>query len=504
MRFQPFVLSALLLTVSASIANAQPVIDDFETGSFQASTTLGGMPEHESVPVIFPSHAMAAVRQVTLIPGNIEAHVTAEVAAAANVDDKLVFHTDSHGGELRLRYTPFGLADLTAGGWNDRVEVQFMVVTIGGVIELLLEDSFGGSVSDSVVYSGGGSATVTFWFASLWGFVDLEHLTSLEVRVRHDEGSNFHISDIRGRRVNSSWAKFDAPVESVVGPPFPTPRLIFDVSNATPAGTQEIRVVNAKKIASGAATHLVLQGMDSGGDVAAGEVGAVSWSWNEPSAPWSNTAFDLQVDVNAVSGVDPQPFLPALPALILTSTGFLLQFDVHYENAGGQVVKTSRRQMAFDVRPGQALQLRDVRVIPPDQILGDDLTSFRVTFDAVAAGGVDVAETLFETMFTGDISHATATSAPDLIGAGSAQGLAAFPAVTSAGAELRLARPAELAGRIDLFDVTGRQLRRFEIPRGSSGATWDGAASGVTASGVYFARFTDGRSECVARIVKVR
>ena len=278
------------------------------------------------------------------------------------------------------------------------------------------------------------------------------------------------------------------------------------MSNATPAGTQGIRVVNAKKIASGAATHLVLQGMDSGGDMSAGEVGAVSWSWNEPTRPWADSSLDLQVDVNAVSGVDPHPFLPALPVLTLTSTGFLLQFDVHYEDDGGQVVKTSRRQIAFDVGLGQALQFDDVRVIAPDPLRGNDITDFRVTFDLLGAGGVDVAEPLFETMFTGDIAHATSTAAPELIGAVSAQSLAAFPAVTRAGAELRLARPAEISGRIDLFDVTGRVLRRLEVPRGSTGSAWDGrsADGGVAGSAVYFARFTDGRTECVAHIVKVR
>lgn len=491
-------LPALAVACAPAVppAFAFPIIDDFETGSFHLSISVPPSVSG-SYAVPSPSHAFAPLREVTLDQDGGGA--IADVAVGTRVDDELVFQTGA-GGKIILIYQPPGPIDLSAGGQNDRIEVDFGIITVGGTLGLSLADAGGGAYSTFPLAPGPGNGVVSLPFAPWVGVVNLSQITSIVLWVEHPGAADYSIQDIRAMRKDAVPMMFDVPTAVVIGPPYPSQPVKFTLADENPAGTQEIRVLSATKTANGAATHLALQGMDSGGDAGPGEVGAVSWSWNEPFRPWADSSFDLQVDVNAVSGVEPEPFLPALPLLTPTSTGFLLTFDVHYQDVGGQLVMTSRREMAFDAGPGQALQLSGASVAPPDPGRAAGTTGFRVTFDLVGGAAVDVAEPLFETMLTGDCAPAAPTAAPVVLPSPGAQALRAVPAVTRGGTDLRLERPAGAEGRIELFDVSGRLLRRLDVQPGSTGAAWDGSA----AAGVYFARFTDGSTECSTRIVKVR
>jgi hypothetical protein len=478
-------------------AFAFPIIDDFEAGSFHLSISVPPSVSG-SYAVPSPSHAFAPLREVTLDQDGGGA--IADVAAGTLVDDELVLHTGA-GGKITLIYQPPGPIDLSAGSQNDRIEVDFGLITAGGTLGLSLADAGGGAYSTFPLSPGPGNGVVSLPFAPWVGVVNLSQITSIVLWVEHPGAADYSIQDVRAMRKDAVPMTFDVPTAVVIGPPYPSQPVTFTLADENPAGAQEIRVLNATKTASGAATHLALHGADSGGDAGPGEVGVVSWSWNEPGRPWADSSFDLQVDVNAASGIDPIPFLPALPVLTLTSTGFLLQYDVHYQDGGGQLVMTSRRQMAFDAGPGQALQFSGVSVTPPEPArAAGPTTGFRVTFDLIGGAAVDEAEPLFETGCTGDCSPAAPTAAPLVLPSPGAQALRAVPAVTRGGADLRLARPAGAAGRIELFDVSGRLRLRLDVPPGSTGAAWDGRAP----AGVYFARFTDGSTECSTRIVKVR
>ena len=235
-----------------------------------------------------------------------------------------------------------------------------------------------------------------------------------------------------------------------------------------------------------------------------GYAGAVHAAWNEPGVMFESTAFDFEFGVAPLSGVEPVPFLPALPMVTTSPTGFLLSFDVHYRDAGGEIVRTSRRQMMFDAFPGQEIALAEVRVHPPQAGL-TETDGFRVTFIAAAEGDVDPGEPLFETSFTGDCQVPATTGVPSREAAVLAPVLEARPTVTRSGTTLTLARPAEAAGRIDVFGVTGRLVRRLEIPRGATACRWDGldANGRPAAAGVYIARFADGTRSASARVIRV-
>lgn len=135
-------------------------------------------------------------------------------------------------------------------------------------------------------------------------------------------------------RGDASALTYDVPVETVIGPPFPTPPFQFDVAADMPSDVQAIALVDAMNVATGGAAGIALTAMDAGGDTGAGYAGAVEAAWGQPGVPYTSTAFDVRVDVAAVSGIDPSPFLPALPAITFASTGFALTFDVHVLSDG--------------------------------------------------------------------------------------------------------------------------------------------------------------------------
>jgi hypothetical protein len=308
-------------------------------------------------------------------------------------------------------------------------------------------------------------------------------------------------------RNDAIWSRFEVPTETIVGPPFPTDPFAFLVTDAVPSDILSIRMRRATKIASGGEAGIALTGEDSGVDTEPGFAGAVRASWNEPFRPFESTAFDMQVDISAVSGVEPVPFLPALPAITPTSTGFLLTYEVRFFDDRGAIARTSQRQMPIDAFAGQEVTFANVSVSPPEPALTGGTAGFRVTFDLVDAGDVDAGEPLFELSFTADCQPASAvTSIPTRSDALGGQALVARPSVTGAGCDLRLARPADVAGSIDLFEVSGRRITSLVVPAGSSGRYWDGLDSGgrPAAAGVYFARWSDGRHDLRARIVRVR
>jgi hypothetical protein len=265
------------------------------------------------------------------------------------------------------------------------------------------------------------------------------------------------------------------------------------------------------RTAGGTQIALSAECLDDGGDVGMfGTAALLAATWDGAGA-WEDGSIVMPVDVSAGMGVEPQPFLPELPEVTTTATGFLLSFDVWREDSAGTIVTTSRRQMTFDVPAGQGVMGINPCCLPSVAARAGRVpgyTGFVLDFDLVATGaGVDPGEPLFEAMVTGDCEPATATgvTSPAPVATGPLT-LQARPSVTRAGTELVLGRPAARRQAIDLFDVTGRLLRRLDVAAGASGATWDGrtAAGRPAPTGVYFARAARAGRDGTARIVVVR
>jgi hypothetical protein len=484
---------------------AQPIIDDFETGTIHLASPGGGVVSGGSS-VSAPGHAMAPFRNVQLLSNMAGGLPTkADLDAWTVVDDALRITFPPGGGDAWLWWLSASPVDLTEGGLNDRIEIAFSAVTTGANLFLQLWDAVGGSYVSSTLPLSAGANVIHFADLTQAQTVDPTQIMQFQIIISHEMASMFDLRDIRAMRDDAIWQRFDIVEQTVFGPPYPMQELPFLVTDEVPSDLQSARLLAATKTASGATAGLSLTGSDSGGDTAAGFTGAVTASWNEIGVPYESTAFNLQVDIETLSGVDPDPFLPVLPAVTGTPTGFQLQYDVEFRDTAGQMVRTSRRQMHADTLPGQALSFGQVRVHAPGASKASSAAGFRVTFDAVGGASVDPAEPLFEVTFTGDCRPATATPVPQWSDAVGGQVLAAWPTVTRDGTELRLASPADAEGRIELFDLRGRLVRTLPVRPGDTMRTWDGrgADGRAVAAGVYFARLSDAPPRSAARIVRV-
>jgi hypothetical protein len=495
-------VAAILVGSLVPTTDAQTVIDSFETGTFhlvaQADEFVTG-----TYSVSNPAHAMAAFRTVELLSfDGVGLPAYADLDAWTTADDAVRFTFGPDGGVAALTYEPFAALDLTGAGANDRVEIDFSASTVGGTVELRVWDADGAYETHSQATSGGVHGFPLLQFAG----IDFTRVVKLAVLVDRSAGGAYDIRDIRAMRRHASWNKFDVPTATVVGPPYPMNPFVFMVTDAVPSDFQRIRLLRATKTATGADAAMALTAMDSGEGAIPGYAGAVRVKWNQPGVAFESSAFDVQVDVSALSGIDPQPFLPALPVAVETPSGFVLVFDVHFPSGAGGIARTSRRQLPFDALPGQALRFANVNVHPPDSVARVGTSGFRVTFDVLRTGAVDTAVPLFEATFTGDCIGEAAVGAPVAIGTGGGAGLVAWPSVTRTGTDLRLSRPSEAGGTIDLFDVAGRRFRSLAVSRGSRGVFWDGCDSDgrPVAAGITFARVAGGDPSCCARIVVVR
>jgi hypothetical protein len=435
---------------------------------------------------------------------------TVDLNAWTTADDELKIHFGNFGGEVLLQYDMTASpVDLGEGGFNDRLDFFFHTSTIGGTVEVRLWDVAAGYVQDSLVTAVGPKE---FLFSQWAGQIDLSKIIFLQVFIRNDSGSVYDLFSIRVKRRDASFLRFDVPVLVEIGPPYPIPPVRFDITDA--GGLTErmgFGLQNVTSLITGGQSPMSAEGEVSGIEPEPfAEAGQFRVLWNGAGA-WQDSRFEIPVDVSAVSGVDPQPFLPELPTVQLTPTGFLLSFEVWKDDpAGTGIVTTSRRQIAFDVPGPQGVSIINPCTMPlPGARSGGGYSGFLVEFDAKEAGvGMDEAEPVFEATFWGDCAPVGATDVPAVAADAGAGGppLTVRPSVTRSGAEILLAQPARTAGAINLFDVTGRLVRRLDVTAGTQAVRWDGGAAGgrTVSPGVYFLRLSGQRAGGSARIVVVR
>ena len=82
----------------------------------------------------------------------------------------------------------------------------------------------------------------------------------------------------------------------------------------------------------------------------------------------------------------------------------------------------------------------------------------------------------------------------------------ARPSVTRAQTFLSFGRSFDVATRVAIHDVTGREVRRLEAGAGTAGVSWDGTdASGRSVeTGLYFARLSGAGEQAMTRVVVTR
>lgn len=506
------VLAALsvAVTLSAPGAVALPILDDFETGSFNLQAGPGS-PVSVAVAVSSPGNAIAPTRDVTLISGGPGASA-AQLDAFFLPDDEVQMVMPSGGGRLELHYAPPAAVDLTDGGQNDRIDVTFTVADPGAQVDLQLTDVSGSGGSASVAVNGPG--THSLFFPAFGSVVDLTQLQQVDLVVTMPQG-DFHVSDVRAMRPGALPMKLDASIPSAFGPPYPTGPVTFDVTDDAGGAleTLELLLADAHVPPNPCAPPnpctpdpIQVLGSDSGGGAGVpGTTATAQFLWSDLGVGWSDSFFDIPVTLSAPSPAVSVE-LPALPALVSTPEGFALSFDVWYRGRTGQVTGTSRRTISFSLPAVQGLEIQDVAVAPPNPISpAGALQGFQVSFNLIQVGSVDLLSPLFEATITGDAQAAVTTAAVPLAVAESGP-FRAQPSITRSGTRFVFSRSLESPGRIEVFDVAGRLVRTLDASRGATSIDWDGRARDGRdlPAGVYLARLRDGESSRTARVVRIR
>ncbi|HMB69255.1 MAG TPA: hypothetical protein VKU85_08075, partial [bacterium] len=256
------VLAAAVLLVPAA-AFAWPIIDDLETSSV-LFLTANGATVSDSSSATWPSHCIAAYRTVYLTSNVVGAGGTLVSHFPYTAPNDLMDITfGSGGGQCVLEYLPVAPADLTDGGQNDRVEVDFQAETLGGTVEISVWDMDGGFIT----HSRPSALLVQFPFSAWAGNVDPTRIIKIQVRVLNAQQSVYLIKDIRCRRGSATSLKFDASDLIANGPPFPLPWFAFQISDADgPVEEMTMTLADARTV-RGTQISLSAESMDDGGDV---------------------------------------------------------------------------------------------------------------------------------------------------------------------------------------------------------------------------------------------
>jgi hypothetical protein len=494
-------LLALLLVASHPVSAL--VIDNFEEGPFSLVATPGS-PQQTVVLVTQGVNCIADRRLVTLSsfgpdPAGAQLNI-------GNPDDESQMVMPQNGGHLLLEYRPVPAADLTAGGVLGRIDLRFTVAVPAGQIEVTLRDA--GLQEDTVVKPLTGPGTYSVLLADY--SVNVTAITSIRVLLNAlTVQGDFHIADIRAKKVNALAATYDASDAEPVGPPYPAPELPIAARSedqAVPLGSRNFAMHRADD-GSGRDIRTRLIGRDSGGPVGmAGHVGEVQMFWLPGLGAYpTESFFDVFVELAPPAGRDFD--LDAAPVLYVASpTTFVVGYAITSTPGGGGLPDEIAEGLRFDIGPGQPLVFENISQ-PPDPIEPQFNVRFELQLTGGAGGGPDPAIPLYTVALDGDFIPAATAGVGAVDAPATALRFWAEPSVMSEVTELRIDGRLPVPALLVLYHVSGRAVRTLPMRAGETGVRWDGrdASGHESPAGVYMARLDIGnRAALVTRIVKLR
>jgi hypothetical protein len=190
--------------------------------------------------------------------------------------------------------------------------------------------------------------------------------------------------------------------------------------------------------------------------------------------------------------------------LIATDAG-VIQYTTNLEpipTAIGDYAPNVPLQIHMGVTPAGgsvSVALDNALVLHTFNVVGTGVGSFRF----VLQGDPDLAGALQLDDLVGVVFDEN-VDAPEVASSGS--GLTVAPNPFSAATALSLAAPGLSAWQVDIYDVSGRAVRRLEPEPRSTTVRWDGrtSAGGDAPPGVYFARVRSAAGSSLARLVRVK
>jgi hypothetical protein len=490
-------LAPLMLAPSSAWAL---VIDNFEQGAFALVATPGS-PQQSVVAVTQGVNCIASQRFVTL--SSFGPDPAGAQLFIANPDDESQMVMPQNGGHLLLEYRPVPAADVTAGGVLGRIDVRFTVAVPAGQIEVTLRDA--AMQEDTVIKPLTGPGTYSVLLSDY--AVDATAITTIRVLLNAlAVQGDFHIADIRAKKVNAAAAVYDASNAEPVGPPYPAPPLPIEAMSEDQAialGTRDFAMHRADD-GGGRDLRTRLLGRDSGGPVGtAGHVGEVQAFWLPGGFPYpAESFFDVFLEIDPPAGREFD--LDGAPVLFVGSPGtFVVGYAVTSTPGGGgrgggdEIAEVLR----FDIGPGQPLVFENVSA-PPDPVE----PTFNVRFKLQLTGVVPNPEIpLYTVALNGDFNPAATAGIESAEAPVPALRFWAEPSVMSEATELHLDVPLAVSTPLVLYHVSGRSVRSLPLRAGETGVRWDGrdASGHESPAGVYMARLEIGKRALVTRIVKL-
>ncbi len=494
-------LLALLLVAPHPVSAL--VIDNFEEGPFSLVATPGS-PQQTVVLVTQGVNCIADRRFVTLSsfgpdPAGAQLNI-------GNPDDESQMVMPQNGGHLLLEYRPIPAADVTAGGVLGRIDVRFSVAVPAGQVEVTLRDA--AMQEDTVVQPLTGPGTYSVLLSDY--AVDATAITTIRVLLNAlAVQGDFHIADIRAKKVNAAAAVYDASNAEPVGPPYPGPPLPIEAMSEDQAIALGFRDFAMHRADDGGGRDLRtrLVGRDSGGPVGtAGHVGEVRAFWLPGGFPYpAESFFDVFLELTPPAGMMFE--MDAAPVLFVgSSETFVVGYAITSTPRGGgrsgpadEITEVLR----FDIGPGQPLVFQDVSLQPPDPVE----PRFHVQFKLQLTEIVPNPEIpLYTVALNGDFNPAETAGVESAETPVPALRFWAEPSVMSEATELRIDSGLSAPALLVLYHVSGRAVRTLPMRAGETGVRWDGrdASGHESPAGVYMARLDAGNRGLVTRIVKVR
>ena len=501
MHRQVSVLLGGLALVSSTSSFAAVTIDSFESGPFSASIVTQGVHVSSQTPSL--GHCVAEQRKVSLDwNGDLGSQMSASLVPLQNVDDAAVVTFGEGGfGTCAFEYDG-GPWDLTEVGSNNRFSVR--AANGGGpgyaVVQIRVRDVNGdvGLVSQPISVTG----TYQIPFSAFASNISFTAIENVVVTVGGDGDRTVRLQDVSvtsGAEFSLLYDVWQPTTFYACGPNRGGGNTVswnWRLGPQTVAGTQVLVTGVGGQSCEGVTFHAA----DSGGGL--GSPGAmvnivVDWGGNS----FDSGAFEMHYAMDPSAPYD--VLLVGDPVVEWSQAGFVVRHQVQLDDVPNAPDGTATQQFVVTPYPGQEIYFDYVEAIPLPLQDGGYSLSFGIT-GAVFDAGLPLLEMYTTGGFEGDGEPTSVIATP---GAGETPVLRCVPSVSRTTSTLELARPSDTPSSVDVFDVSGRLVRRLALGAGSRSVDWDGRSSSgaPVGSGVYHARWIDtSGASAAARVIRLR
>lgn len=504
-----FLLASAAPAAANTIFGCPIVIDDFTQGALPPAngpfefTHLGLPPQHcagGSRHVVIDEVPTHLAGMVPLGGGDIGYQI--QTFEKGSNDD--VFDSD-----VLLDYEMVQPLDLLAGGANDRIVLE--VLSVDQMSVFIYINSPGVAAGHTILLHPGENVLYLSTFAP---HVDLTQVS--RIRFFFNEYDTVGVSEVTLRQIrvvgSLKGLLLDIPDWLEIGPPFPMPGPLMDVSYLGPDGG----VIQTTPVGIALESAVVLPGgelpfpvsmrsSDSGARRQAGR--SAGFELVEAAAGKSSHldgGFEFTLGLDSAGNHMPSRVVVPDAVEPVTAKCFLLPFEVEVMDAAGKPVGTHWMRLRVQVADAVPYRITGLRIHPPDPGMPSFGFGFEIHDDGTAGKHAE-GQPLFDMSLEGDFVPYSASTATTPTFLPDGLRLSASPSVVSDRTVLSMSRALDREASVRIYDLAGRAVRTLRLAPGQDVLTWDTRddAGRPVASGMYVARVDAGREVATRKLVVV-